>query len=504
MTQPDLVHLTRVALSFAGRPGDPADTPADTTTDPTTGDIAVLLVDNPPVNALSPAVAAQIDQALDRLAAQPPHRALLIGSRGRTFVAGGDIAAFAAPDFSAAPINRTLARLERWPQPVVAALHGFVLGGGLELAMACHWRLADRATQLGLPEITLGLIPGSLGTQRLPRLVGLARAAAWMISGERVAAAQAHDAGLVDTLVDVPPGAQAGDAMLQAALAWLADQLGPATTAAAPAATPTTTPTAARLLPRPTRDRPVDTTGVPAGFFDRLRAQAYADRPRFPAALLLVDALQASTGPFDTGDVVEARGFELLRQSAESQALRHLFFAQRQAARRPAAEQAASHAAEQAHLAQATLQAAAAALAAQRQAGVAPARLAQALAGFGFGPALFQHLAASPGPGLQAPAQPVPGLAEPALLLPLLDAVVDSAARLLDEGRCRHAADVDVYWTQALGFPAYRGGPLYNADASGLGAVVDRLVQRGVQPAGLLRRLVASGQRLCDQGRPGR
>ena len=110
---------------------------------------------------------------------------------GRTFVAGGDIARFELPDFSASPYNALLGRIEASRRPVVAALHGTVLGGGLELAMACHYRVAQPATRLGLPEVKLGLLPGSLGTQRLPRLVGAPLALDMILSGRMITAQQA-------------------------------------------------------------------------------------------------------------------------------------------------------------------------------------------------------------------------------------------------------------------------------------------------------------------------
>jgi enoyl-CoA hydratase/carnithine racemase len=166
--------------------------------------LGILRIDNPPVNALSPETTADIFAAFAAFEADPSLAALIVECAGRTFVAGGDIAAFENKDFSAAPFNQFLARLEASPRPIIAALFGTVLGGGLELAMACHIRFAHPATQLGMPEVTLGLLPGSLGTQRLPRLVGLALAAKMISDGKPIGAAQARDAGLVDALADDP------------------------------------------------------------------------------------------------------------------------------------------------------------------------------------------------------------------------------------------------------------------------------------------------------------
>ncbi|WP_284308195.1 enoyl-CoA hydratase-related protein, partial [Hydrogenophaga electricum] len=158
----------------------------------TEGAIGVLVIQNPPVNALSPATVQGLIEGLAAFEARPELQALVLHCEGRTFVAGGDIAAFEDPTFSAAPYNQFLGRLEASRRPVVAALHGTALGGGLELAMACHWRVAAPTTRVGLPEVKLGLIPGSLGTQRLPRLVGAQRALDMMLSGRMVGAAEAQ------------------------------------------------------------------------------------------------------------------------------------------------------------------------------------------------------------------------------------------------------------------------------------------------------------------------
>ena len=149
--------------------------------------VGILAIDNPPVNALSPHTVRGLVEALDAFEARPELRALVVHCAGRTFVAGGDINAFDDPGFSPEPYNDFLERLETQQRPVVAALHGTALGGGLELALACHGRVAAPGTRFGLPEIKLGLIPGSLGTQRLPRLVGARRALQMMSGGDMVA-----------------------------------------------------------------------------------------------------------------------------------------------------------------------------------------------------------------------------------------------------------------------------------------------------------------------------
>ncbi|MBC7395619.1 MAG: enoyl-CoA hydratase/isomerase family protein, partial [Variovorax sp.] len=169
------------------------------------GDIAVLRIANPPVNALSSEVVAGLAAAVDAFEADRSYAALLVHCEGRTFVAGGDITSFDDPNFSAALYNGTLGRIEALDRPVAAALHGTVLGGGLELALACHYRVAVPATKLGLPEVKLGILPGSLGTQRLPRAAGIGLALDLISSGRSIDTATALKAGIVDEVHEGNP-----------------------------------------------------------------------------------------------------------------------------------------------------------------------------------------------------------------------------------------------------------------------------------------------------------
>ena len=274
-----------------------------------TGSIAVLRINNPPVNALSSATVAGLIQAFDAFDADASLQALLLHCEGRTFVAGGDITTFDEADFSTAPFNGLLQRLEASTRPVVAALHGTVLGGGLELAMACHYRVAVPATRVGLPEVKLGILPGSLGTQRLPRLAGVPLALDMIQSGRMLGADAALSAGIVDAVQSGEPLA-VGLAYTQALL----DE---------------------HRAPRRTSELPVSLQGVDGDFFAAAMAQALK-KPAYPALQAIVRCVQAAaTLPFEQGEQVEAREFEQLRLSNTSQAMRHLFFAERQAGKIP-------------------------------------------------------------------------------------------------------------------------------------------------------------------------
>src|SRR5262245_4300025 len=169
-------------------------------------DVAVVEINNPPVNALSPGVPEGLIRALDEASAHPAVRAIVIAGAGRPFVAGADIRdlerAAWNPDVEPPDLHDLLVRVEDAAKPVVFAIHGTALGGGLELAMAGHYRVAVRSARVGLPEANLGIIPGAEGTQRLPRLVGVERAIDMCVTGRLVPAPEAHAAGLIDRLID--------------------------------------------------------------------------------------------------------------------------------------------------------------------------------------------------------------------------------------------------------------------------------------------------------------
>jgi 3-hydroxyacyl-CoA dehydrogenase len=162
--------------------------------------IGVIIIDNPPVNALKNAVRSGLTDALARAREDASIQALVIACAGRTFIAGADISEFGRPPQTPTTID-VIAAIESMPKPVIAAMHGTALGGGLEVALGCHYRIAVPSAKLGLPEIKLGLMPGAGGTQRLPRLIGVEKALDMIVTGEQVTASEALDAGLIDVIV---------------------------------------------------------------------------------------------------------------------------------------------------------------------------------------------------------------------------------------------------------------------------------------------------------------
>ncbi|WP_088343399.1 MULTISPECIES: 3-hydroxyacyl-CoA dehydrogenase NAD-binding domain-containing protein [Rhodomicrobium] len=163
------------------------------------GEVAVILVDNPPVNALSHAVRSGLLQNLKAAQEDAGIEAVVIACKGRTFIAGADITEFGKP-FQPPGLLEVIAFMDEMSKPIVAAIHGTALGGGLEVALGAHWRVAAESARLGLPEVKLGILPGAGGTQRLPRLVGAEEALKMIVSGDPIAAPKALQLGLVDEI----------------------------------------------------------------------------------------------------------------------------------------------------------------------------------------------------------------------------------------------------------------------------------------------------------------
>jgi 3-hydroxyacyl-CoA dehydrogenase len=266
------------------------------------GPVAVVTFDHPPVNGLSHAVRVGLARALERAIADEGVSAVVLTGGGRHFSAGADIREFGTPAATAEPTLRRLIELvEDAPTPVIAAIQGSCLGGGLELALAAHYRIAARDATLGLPEVKLGLIPGAGGTQRLPRLLAPARALELILGGEPVRAGALAETGLLDRVVSGDP--------VEEAIAFAASE---------------------SLPPRRTRDRSVDGAALAAAC-EAARARLATERHPLPASLRAVEAVASAALPFDQGLAAERRAFVALMQSPESKALRHAFLAERAA-----------------------------------------------------------------------------------------------------------------------------------------------------------------------------
>jgi 3-hydroxyacyl-CoA dehydrogenase len=276
--------------------------------------IAIITINNPPVNALSPGVPEGISEAIERVNNDASvHAAVLIGG-GKTFVAGADIKEFgklvAGKTPRGAGLLPLLLRIEDCRKPVIVAIHGTAFGGGLELAMSGHYRVAALSAQVGQPEVKLGIIPGAAGTQRLPRLAGVAAAVEMCTDGKPVAADKALALGIIDKLID-------GD-LLAGTIAFARE-------------------VAAKPAPK-TRDRH-DKLGTPeqnAAIFTAARDNAKKKQRGLLAPVAAIDAIEAATKlPFAEGCQVEQDLFVKCLFSDQSKALIHVFFGEREVAKIP-------------------------------------------------------------------------------------------------------------------------------------------------------------------------
>src|ERR1700751_906584 len=165
------------------------------------GDIGVVVVNYPPVNALGPGVAEGIKDCIARANTDPAIKAIVLVGAGRSFIAGADIRAFGTNRPRLPLGQRVYDTLDASNKPVIAAIHGYALGGGLEIALACHYRLAMPSAKVGLPEVLIGILPGGGGTQRLPRLIGAKAALEMIVTGRHVPAPEARKLGIIDELL---------------------------------------------------------------------------------------------------------------------------------------------------------------------------------------------------------------------------------------------------------------------------------------------------------------
>ncbi len=280
----------------------------------TRGNVAVALVDRPPVNAINAEVRTGLLNAVRQAAANPGVVALVLACRGRTFMSGADLSELGS-SIPAPPYADVLRALEESEKPVIASMHGTPMGGGVEIAMACHYRCATAGTRLGMPEITLGILPGAGGTQRLPRLIGIEGALDLLLGGAPIDASRAHELGLIDEIV----GDDAVEGGVDYARRLVAQGAGPRPTRALPAPTP-----------------PLSDAQVAAATARHARGL----KGRTTQGLVFESIRAASELPFDAGLELEARLSADSLLTMESRALRHVFFAERACGRIPGIEAA--------------------------------------------------------------------------------------------------------------------------------------------------------------------
>ena len=271
-------------------------------------EVGIVTVNSPPVNALSAAVRGGILECIRAAVADPAIKGIVLTCAGRTFIAGADITEFGKPP-KAPALNDVLSEIENSPKPVVAAIHGTALGGGLEVALACHFRVAVKEAKLGLPEVKLGLLPGAGGTQRLPRAVGPELAVKMIVGGDPIGAAEALKNGLIEEIVEGP--ASGGEAFVRKLLAEK----------------------------RPLRRLRDDDSKLAAAKADRsIFTNAVAAMTKKSRGLEAPFAAADAVGyaidfPFDEGLKKEREGFLKLVASDQSKAQRYAFFAEREAAK---------------------------------------------------------------------------------------------------------------------------------------------------------------------------
>ena len=275
------------------------------------GRVAVLTVNNPPVNALSQHVRQGLDEGLKQAIADAAVSAIVIACAGRTFIAGADITEFGKPPASPS-LHVVLELIENSAKPVIAAIHGTALGGGLEVTLACHYRVGVKDARFGLPEVKLGLLPGAGGTQRLPRVVGVEKALSMMVSGDPIRADEALKHGLLDEIVE-------GD-LTSAGVAFAEKVLNE------------------RRALKKIRDldeKVAAVRGKPE-IFAAFRKSVARQTRGFRAPENIVKAVEAAVSlPFEQGIKRERELFGELLNSPESKAQRYFFFAEREAAKIP-------------------------------------------------------------------------------------------------------------------------------------------------------------------------
>ncbi|MDE0934055.1 MAG: enoyl-CoA hydratase-related protein, partial [Novosphingopyxis baekryungensis] len=277
------------------------DSPISTTRE---GDLLIVTSNNPPVNALGAAVRTGLTAALDEAEGDDSIKALVLRCEGRTFFAGADITEFGKPPVEPL-LPAVIERMEAFGKPIVAAIHGTALGGGCETALGCHYRIAVPSAKIGTPEVKLGLLPGAGGTQRLPRVATVELALEMTAKGDPISAKKAHEAGLIDRL--------AGEDTLREEAIAFANEIKDA-----------------RPIPRVSEME----AKADAGVFDEFRKANARKFHGFDAPEANIKCVEAATQmPFKEGIAFEREQFGKLMFGSQSAAMRHLFFAERKAAK---------------------------------------------------------------------------------------------------------------------------------------------------------------------------
>lgn len=266
----------------------------------------MITVNNPPVNALSQSVREGLKKFIEKADRDRDCRAIVISCAGRTFIAGADIKEFGKPPLQPY-LPDVIARIESCEKPVVAAIHGTALGGGFEVALACHYRIALNTAAVGLPEVHLGLLPGASGTQRLPRLIGARQAMEIMLSGNPVRAKRALELGAIDRVAD-------SEDLLAEAISFAEES----------------------VAAGPRRIRELEVPAVDPQIFDAMRKEIAAKTRGLMSPELIIQCVEIATNSaFDEGIEFEREAFLECLASPQSDGLRHAFFAERQVGKVP-------------------------------------------------------------------------------------------------------------------------------------------------------------------------
>lgn len=398
--------------------------------------VAVITLDHPPANVLSHGMRVELAAHFARIATLPDVRGVVLMGAGDGFSVGADIREMAMPQ-QAPTLAQVCDAVEGCRVPVVAALHGTVMGGGAELALAAHYRIAAGGTGIGLPDVTLGLVPGAGGTQRLPRLVGAVVALDLLLSGRSLYAKTCREAGLIDGIVTGDLGS--------AALAFVADLL------------------AKGQGPRPTRDRRAPMVDGAACLDAVAQRRAAIAASRFHAPMRALDCVEAAVLlPFEAGMAFEAAAFETCRAHPQSRALRHIYLAERRVSAdlltRTGAAWTVTSLGQSSVVVPMTAALGHAAAALARN-GHDPAQIDAAVAAVGVTPAPM---------GTGATAHE-----DPAVTRPIVAALMAEAARLAARGTIAHPADADALCVHGMGFARRLGGPVQMAQDMGLVALRD-------------------------------